>query len=354
MMGQWMKRWRSLLLGVVVSVVSLVLALQGNNPETILRELGRGNYWFLIPGFLLAFIGQVFRALRWRSLLNDKIAPGRSFNIMNIGYMFNVLLPLRLGEVGRAFLTTRLKPPIPMFTSFSSVVIERLTDTLTVVVLILIAIAIAPVPPQVQRGALTTGGLVVVGMLVMVFFAARRDLAHRLLDAVLRILPILNRINLRTIADRVLDGITPMASPRGAASVLVWTAAAWACSVATAYVLLPVFFPEPSWFAALLAVSSAAIAVALPALPGNVGPFEAAIIVGLGIAGYADEGASGRAFAYAVLVHMLNVILWVGCGWYGLLRENITFNEMLTATRQVANRAKSPAAAPQPAAGNDS
>lgn len=351
-----MKRWRSLLLGVVVSVVSLVLALQGNNPEAILRELGQGNYWFLIPAFILAFFGQVFRALRWRSLLNDKIAADRSFYIMNIGYMFNTLLPLRLGEIGRAFLTTRLKPPIPMFTSFSSVVIERLTDTLTVVVLILIAIAISPVPPEVQRGALTTGGLVVVGMLVMVVFAARRDLAHRLLDVILRVLPILNRIGLRTIADRVLDGIAPLTSPRGAASVLFWTAASWTCSVTTAYVMMPIFFGEASWFAALLAVSSAAIAVALPALPGNVGPFEAAIIVGLGIAGYADEGAGGRAFAYAVLVHILNVVLWVGCGWYGLLRENITFKEMLTATRQFASRAKSPDATtptPEPAAGGE-
>jgi hypothetical protein len=349
-----MKRWRSVVIGVVVSIASLALALQGNNPEEIVRVLSRGNYLYLIPGVLLAFLGQLPRALRWRSLLNDRLTAAHSFNVMNIGYLLNTILPFRLGEIARAFLTTRLQPPIPMFTSFSSVVVERLTDTLSVVVLILIAIAISPsVPAAIQRTAFSTGVLVIVGMIVIAFFAARRDLAHRLVDLALRLLPFLERLGVRQIADRVLDGIAPLGSVRGAASVLFWTAVSWGISVATAYVLLPVFFDEASWLAALLAISSAAVAVALPALPGNVGPYEAAVIVGLGAAGFAGEGQREEAFAFAVLVHILNVLLWVGCGWYGLIQEKISFRELVSMTRQVASRAQGAAAAPDEVAPQD-
>lgn len=335
-----MKQWRGLLLGVIVTVVSLALALQQNDPGEIIHELSRGNYIYIIPGLLILYLALALRAYRWKLLLNNRIDYGHSFNIMNTGYFLNTLLPLRLGEVARSFMTTRLEPPVPMFTSLSSVVVERLSDTLAVVFLVIIAIMIGPVPPEVSRGALTTGILVVAGMALMVVFAVRRDWAHRLLAFVLKLLPFLERFGLTSMMDRVLDGLTPLASLRGAASLLLWTALSWTASVVGGYILMYVFFPEPTWYAALLAIVSAAIAVALPALPGNVGPYEAAVIFGMTAAGLGGDQFRERAFAYAILLHITNVATYVTTGWYGLLRENITLGELIRVTRQLANRSK--------------
>jgi uncharacterized membrane protein YbhN (UPF0104 family) len=140
--------------------------------------------------------------------------------------------------------------------------------------------------------------------------------------------------------DRILDGLAPLASIRGTAELLLWTILSWVASIAGGYILMFVFYPEPTWYASLLAIASAAIAVALPALPGNVGPYEAAVIFGMTAAGLGGDQFRERAFAYAVLLHITNVITYVTTGWYGLLRENITLGELIRATRQFANRSK--------------
>ena len=336
-----MKQWRGLLLGVIVTVVSLALALQQNDPGEIIKELSQGNYIYIIPGFVILYAALALRAYRWTLLLNKRIPFWHSFNIMNTGYFLNTLLPLRLGEVARSFMTTRLEPPVPMVTSLSSVIVERLADTLAVVFLVIIAVMIGPVPPEVSRGALTTGIVVSLGMALLIMFAVRRDWAHRLLDQVLRWLPMFERFGLRGLMDSILDGLSPLASLRGGFLLLFWTTLSWVASVSAGYLLLYVFFPEPTWYAALLAIASAAIAVALPALPGNVGPYEAAVIFGLTAAGMTGEHFRERAFAYGVLLHIVNVASYVTCGWYGLLRENITLGELIRVTRQLANRNKS-------------
>lgn len=61
-------------------------------------------------------------------------------------------------------------------------------------------------------------------------------------------------------------------------------------------------------------IAAAALAIALPAVPGSVGPFEAAIIVGLQLSGMIDP-ANGlpqeRAFAFAVVLHLVNAACYV-------------------------------------------
>lgn len=342
-----MKQWRSLLLGVLVTVATLTFALWGNDLSQVGAEFARANYLPAIPCFVIMLIGLWTRGYRWRTLLNDRIPADRSFNILNIGYFLGVLLPFRLGEVARAYLTTRLTPPISMFTSLSSIVAERLIDLLTVIFLIVIAFTLIPLPPGVDRAAtvtverlaLTTGVLAVIGIIVLLVFAVHRKLAHQMLALALRLLPFLRRFGLEKLMDRILDGIAPLGSVKGGLSIVFWTAVSWFTSVLAGYVLMFAFYAEPNWFATLLIIASASFAVALPAVPGNVGPFEASIILGLAAGGMISDDRS-KAFAFALLIHAINVLAYVTCGYVGLLREKVSLGELLRTTRQVAGRLK--------------
>lgn len=336
-----MKRWQSIVLGVAISAVTLAYALRGNDLSQIGEEAARGRYLYVIPMMVVAALGLLLRAFRWRALLDDRIAVWRSFHIMNVGYFFNAWLPLRLGEVARSYLVTRLTPPISIFTSLSSIVVERLVDLLAVVMLIVLAISISPVTPEIVAGAQISAVIAIAGILALALFAARRRLAHRFLNIALRVLPFLERLGLRRVVDHALDGIAPLASPRGVFRALFWTAAAWTPSVVAGFILMYVYYDAPRWEAALLMIATASIAIALPAVPGSVGPFEAAVIVGLEVGGMiGGANTPERAFAFAVLLHILNVGLYAGLGVLGLAREGVTFREVIRSARQLAERRK--------------
>ena len=62
------KRWQ-FWLGLVVSLVFLYLALRGLGLEDLGAALAGANYWWLIPGVTVYFIGVWVRAWRWHYLL---------------------------------------------------------------------------------------------------------------------------------------------------------------------------------------------------------------------------------------------------------------------------------------------
>ncbi len=102
--------------------------------------------------------------------------------------------------------------------------------------------------------------------------------------------------------------------------------------------LLFVFFDPPTLDAALLVTAVASLAVAIPAVPGNVGPFEAATIVGLiasGLVSANDPIQQGNALAAALLIHALNVIIFVVLGMIGLSQEQVSLREVLQSARQM-------------------
>jgi uncharacterized protein (TIRG00374 family) len=334
-----MKRWQSLALGLIVSVATLAYALRGVDFNQLRDEFARGRYLYLLPALVFVFAGLFLRTIRWRVLLNNKIRLDHSFHILNASYLLNAILPLRLGEVARAYLTTRLDPPISLFTSLSSTVVERLTDVIAVFVLFIGAIAIAPISPDVEKAAYVSGVIAIAGMVVLSVFAARPALAHRLLDVILRIVPALERFHIRQLADRVLEGIAPLGSVRGAVLIFFWTAVSWLSSIIATYLITFVFFEKPTINAIMLMTAIASLAIALPAVPGSVGPFEAAMVTGLILGGMATD-KDPRAFACAVLVHLVVTASYAVLGWIGLSYEKISLGELLRSARQVTVRQK--------------
>jgi len=117
------KRWPSLLLGVVVSAVALVYLFR-RDLSGVQSELRHAQYVWVVPCMALSYGGLWLRSLRWRVLLGYRIAPARSFHILNVSYFVNGVLPLRVGELVRAVLAARIDPPLPVFTSLGTIVVE--------------------------------------------------------------------------------------------------------------------------------------------------------------------------------------------------------------------------------------
>ena len=327
------KRWRIGLLGVLVSLAAVYFVLSQVNLAELGDAFGRVRWGWLVLSMGLLALGLLTRAWRWRVLLSGGLPLGRAFSIMNVAYLVNGLLPLRAGEVARAFLATRAAPPVPVMTSVSTIIVERLIDLLAVVGLVALALVSGPLPEQLRAAAVFLGPLALLGFIVLVFLAARRPLVHRLMTALVGRLPILARWRLPQLVGHFLDGLAPLTHPRALGLALFTSAISWALSVAAGYVLMLAVWEQASFATTCLFIAAASLAIAVPAVPGNVGTFELSILLALQATGYGEP--AGAASAFAILVHVSNLLVYAVFGVLGFIQEGISLGQLSQGVRDM-------------------
>ena len=327
------KHWRIAILGALVSLVAIYFIINQVDLVRFGTALGKARYVFLIPTVLLLLAGLVTRALRWRVLLGHGLPLRRAFSIMNVAYLVNGVLPLRIGEVARAYLASRGVEAVPWMQSAGTIIVERLLDLVAVVVLMSLALTAGPVPPELRTAGALTAPAALVGFLVLVLLARQRPLVHRVLAALTGRFTLLEHLDLLTWFDHFLAGIDPLTRPAALVRVVFWTAISWGFSVVAGYILMFAFYPEGDWAATALFIAAAAFAIALPAVPGNIGTYEASILLALGAIGY--DPMSGTALAFAVMVHGVNVAVHSVTGLAGFIHEGISLAQLSQGVQQM-------------------
>jgi len=89
------------------------------------------NYFWILMSLIIAFLGHLSRAYRWRFLLEPlgyKPKLRNAYHAVMAGYVINYTIP-RSGEVARAGLMTSYEK-IPFEKGFATIVIERVIDVL--------------------------------------------------------------------------------------------------------------------------------------------------------------------------------------------------------------------------------
>jgi uncharacterized protein (TIRG00374 family) len=337
------KRWPSIVLGLIISVIALAYLFR-RDLSGVQDELLGARYWTVIPCVAVSVLGLWLRSLRWRVLLNNRLAFEHSFHILNISYFINGVLPLRVGELARAVLAARTDPPVRVLTSLSTILVERLLDTLAVFALLGLTLAILPVGLEIGIVGVALGVGAVVGVIVLAVFAARPRWAHGALRVAGRIIPPLRRPVLREWLDQLLDGIILFASPRAMLLTVWWTAAAWTASVIAGYIILYAIFDDPTWAASMAMVALASFVIAVPAVPGSLGPFEAAVAFGLAGAGLVSEASDAPSVAFALLLHATNLGTYILMGLIGLWVEDVSLGEVTRAAQGLRTREPAPLA----------
>ena len=325
-----MKKWFSLGIGLIISVIILVVLI-GSDLQVIQHELANGRYIFLIPGSILFIIGIWTRAIRWRVLLSDEIPVTDSFHIINVGYFLSGILPLRIGDVARAWLVTRREKPIAGFTALSTIVVERLLDLLAVLAMLGFTIFLIDVPTEVSSAGALMAIMALGGGLVLAFLAAKPQIAIALLHLVEGFLPFLKRFNLQPTLASFIAGIQPMSHPVIAFKVLIWTGISWMFSVGAGFFFLYTMFDELTLVVAMAFIVLGSFSVALPAVPGNLGPFEGAVVGGLWIGGLISSATAPEnapAVAFAAVLHGVTLAIYVVLGIIGLTVQQTSLTQI--------------------------
>ncbi|MCU0513631.1 MAG: flippase-like domain-containing protein, partial [Anaerolineae bacterium] len=309
---------------LLMSGLILWLVLRDMPLAQVWEQMRQANVFWLVATIISIHIAIWTRAIRWRGMLpGSSLTTMQAFYILGITFTLN-LLPLRAGEVARSLLATRYG--IPFVTAATSVVIERLVDTLLVVVLLAVALSRVPaIPPQTAQVATLFGTLAVIGFAVLVFCARYPALPRGLLARAQRLLPVLKRLPLTALLEHGLDGLEPLTHWRLFAHTLLWTLISWGVSLVT-LMLLHVALnlgDVDVLLSSSLGATLASLSLAIPISVAGLGPFQAAMLAAGQLAGMDDV----RALSLGFVFHGVTTLAYLLLGGLAFARLGVSLGD---------------------------
>src|SRR5437660_5731805 len=131
-----------------ISAALLILVINSVHGEAgeLTAALGSADWRLIVPAIGLYFIGVWLRSARWRLLLPEhSIKTSTLFRALVVGFTVNNLLPLRMGEIARAYLLSRWCR-VQYGATIASLVVERVLDGLSLAVLLLVSLTLVSAP----------------------------------------------------------------------------------------------------------------------------------------------------------------------------------------------------------------
>lgn len=327
-----MKRWQ-FWLGAVISAFFLWLVLRGLSLGEMWEELRGANYWWLLPGVAVYFLGVWARAWRWHYLLRPlkRISTKTMFPIVAIGYMGNNIYPARAGELLRSYVLKR-REGVAISASLATIIVERAFDGVVMLAFVFLNL------PELTRLTVDSGfvgsirslaiwgaGIFMAAVVVFLLMAALPAQASSVLGWFTdRLVPIRFREQVRGFGDRFLDGMASLRSPTDVIMVLITSVVIWLFETGKYWFVMQAFRFEVDFFALMLMNGVVNLATTIPSAPGYVGTFDAPGIAVLEAYGVSKSVATG----YTLVLH---AALWFPItllGAYYMTRESLSWGQV--------------------------
>jgi uncharacterized protein (TIRG00374 family) len=320
--------WR-VVIGVLVSVLALALILKDVSLPSLGQRLAQAHYVWMIPNVAAVLLGMWARAVRWRALLDRRLSTRRSFDIQNAGNLLNNVLPLRLGELGKAYLASRDRG-IPIMQAVSAVLIERLLDVLTVFAMLLIVLPHVPSRGVIVHGAELFATAAFLGVVGLFIAAALRERAVALARGLLGWVPARAREATVARGDDFLQGVQAASGGR-LAFAIAWSVVMWIGFGASCWFTLLAFLPDSAWWVGGFVNCAIVLGLTIPSAPSGAGLYEAAAVAGLAVFGTPRD----TALAFALALHLSTFLVAAVTGVIGLVREGESLDHLAAAARRL-------------------
>ena len=328
-----MKKWQ-FWVGVLISVFFVWISLRGLRLGEFWTVVKGANYWWIIPGVAVYFVGVWVRAWRWHYLLKPiKVIPTRTmFPITTIGYMGNNIYPARAGEVLRAVILKR-REGVPVSASLATIIVERIFDGVVMLAFIFINLPelarltsasgfVGNIQQVAIYGTVAFMAALLVFLLAAMFPVVTARVGQWFID---RLLPARFRPGITGFMHKFLDGLASLRSPANILMVFVTSVIIWLFETLKYWFVMHAFGFTVSFFALMLMNGIVNLATTIPSAPGYIGTFDAPGIAVLAAYGVDQATAAG----YTLTLH---AALWVPItllGAYFLTREGIKWSDAL-------------------------
>lgn len=319
-------------LGMGVSLAFLGWAVAKLDFTQAFEAILRINPLWFVPYLLVYLIPLWLRAVRLGIITVPVTkAPLRTlFASICIGFMGNMIFPLRIGELIRVYVVAK-KERVSRSGILATIVVERIFDIFATAMLVVAAVFYATpltvdatVWRNVERVA-AVFGVISLGAGVMVFLVASEEgITLRWLNLTIRLLPAAAAARIEGLLASFRQGLQVMRNGKHFGLAILYTAALYAGVIATSSLGLALF-DIPAGFELALVLSVFTLAgVAVPSAPGAVGTYHAGVIFALTLYGV----DANKALGVAIFLHLFMFAFFlVTGGWYAW-RDKMTFAEL--------------------------
>jgi len=330
MLKQW-KFW----VGAIVSALFLVIALRGLDLWLVWETIQSANYWWILPGVAVYFVGVLARTWRWHYLLRSvkPIPVKRMWPVVVIGYMGNNIYPFRIGELLRAYVL-RKKEGVSISASIATILVERIFDGLVMLMFVLLALPTIPndLLPQWLRQTVILASIAFFGALLVFLIMAALPEKSRVLYQwfFATFAPKTLEQKLLLIADRFMDGVKSLNSFPNVLMIFLTSVVVWLLETVKYWFVMHAFNFTVSFFALMLMNGVVNLATTLPSAPGYIGTFDGPGIEVLKVFGIDPVVAA----AYTLTLH---AALWFPItvlGFYYMIQESMGWRDFSKAMNE--------------------
>jgi glycosyltransferase 2 family protein len=286
-------------LGIAISGIFLLIALQQVEWSLFVQALGGVDAKWLMAAWVFLLLGVGLRTARWNVISGKGAAFFSSFwQAVNLGYLGNMILPARAGEILRMAAIHRLAS-LPHGFAISSAVADRLFDGLSMGLFLIVVFSyhgqgIADSMAMIWLAFF----FVFLGMLLTGFIRYGDKLPANM-KKILHGFSWTDRI--RHWYGQAFEGSQVLRNPRRL-WVIVWISlAAFMADILMLFMLLTSFGWELPFMAAVSLAVFLVAGSSLPSAPGYVGIYQVACVLALRLF---HVDASG-AVALSVVLQML-------------------------------------------------
>lgn len=315
------KKW----IGPIIGLIFLFLAFRNFRYHEFINALSDFNLYYLLPILCIFFLSYFMRGIRWRVILDSvkKISIYNSFSVIFIGQMGNNLLPVRLGEIIRAYVIGN-KENISKSASFASIVLERVFDGITLVALMISVTFFLPFPLWVKKIVLISAIVFGMALFFLIICVHKMD---RVIDYLKRWFPIMREGNpdkISTFLLRFTSGLRLLRNGKQVTVVFIFSLFIWSCEALIYFTLFKALEIQLPFYSSIFVMGTAALMIAIPSLPGHIGTFHYACMLALAVFGVSKN----TSLIYAIILHGIIYVAIVSSGLFFMSRSGLRIGEL--------------------------
>jgi len=335
------REWIGIAMSYTLAIACLVWVFHDYDFSDLIRRMATVNPLLVAMAIICDVLSFVCQGLRWRLLLRPfgSISVFRTTQAIYSGLFINEVLPMKLGELLRAYLISRWTS-VKLGSVLTSILIERLFDGFWLVVAFVTLVMFVPLPRKLMEAGDAFSALVFILITILIAlrfgktslqaFAAGgqvTDDRNKPMEKAERS-PIKLRLARSLVARLDLGAVALRAILHSPSSL-----SAFALSLLLISLQWLAFWLVMLAFGLHLSAPAAAavfvivhVGTLLPAAPANVGTYQIVTVLGLTLFGVEKSAAAG--FSLVVFV-LLSVHTWL-LGFWALRRSGLTLIGMRT------------------------
>ncbi len=325
-----------IILGLIALIIILLLTLID---FSLVFELLLSADWRLIgAGTVLLILSYVFLTLRWRYLLGNRHTYQDSIHVTGSGYMFGILMQLPT-TVYRVLVMER-KSMAKVTESSSAIAVEIVLSLILRLIGAVVVISLLVARSREADSFLESSVIIVLGLLILIFLVV--GLRERLAPGVAKLLALLPNMEdekAQQTSASIFQAAASAGSPKRFGIALFFSICYWLCGLGYYSFVVSAFSIDGRF--QILAIAAAAMTVVPISSPMMVGVFHGLLIatmVALKLANTAE------ATSYAIVVHIIQMVVLLLLGSWGLRRLKLNPRESIHDVRARVRRGEVEAA----------